>query len=144
MEGLILKTESTTQTESHKITMKYLEFLFILFFNVLVAQAFKMSKSSFKDVLSDGTMMQQLAHDHPSFFKRHETSNISKILKSQMQKILQIHDKHLNQGILNRSHRAEFQKELKIKFKKIGNYTKQRLRKSHNEKTRRRQIRNRR
>ena len=88
-------------------------------------------------------MMQQLAHDHPTFFKRHETSNISKILKSQMQKILQIHDKHLNQGILNRSHRAEFQKELKIKFKKIGNYTKQRLRKNHNEKTRRRQIRNR-
>ena len=120
--------------------MKYLNFLF---FNFLVAQAFKMSKSSFKDVLSDGKMMQQLAHDHPTFFKRHETSNISKILKSQMQKILQIHDKHLNQGILNRSHRAEFQKELKIKFKNIGNYTKQRLRKNHNEKTRRRQIRNR-
>ena len=122
--------------------MKYLKIFFILFFNFLVAQAFTLSKSSFKDVLSDGKMMQQLAHDHPSFFKRHETSNISKILKSQMQKILQIHDKHLNQGILNRSHRAEFQKELKIKFKNIGNYTKQRLRKNHKEKTRRRQTRN--
>ena len=123
--------------------MKYLEILFILFYNVLVAQSFKSSKLSFKDVLSDGTMMQQLTHNPPSFFKRHETSNISKILKAQMKKILKIHDKHLNQGNLNRSHRGEFQKELKVKFKNIKNFTKQRLRKNYGEKTHRRRARNR-
>ena len=123
--------------------MKYLETLFILFFNVLVAQSFKTSKLSFKDVLSDGTIVQELKHHPPNFFKKHKTSNVSRILKAQMKKILKIHDKHLNQGNLNRSHRGEFQKELKVKFKNIKNFTKQRLRKNYGEKTHRRRARNR-
>ena len=44
---------------------------------------------------------------HITIFKKHETSRISKILKFQMKKILELHNTHLNQGNMNRSHRAK-------------------------------------
>ena len=67
-----------------------------------------MSHSTFKDALLEREIMHELTHNHPNIFKKHETSSISKILKFQMKKILELHNTHLNQGNMNRSHQAKF------------------------------------
>ena len=122
--------------------MEFIKTLFIICLHIYVAQSFIASHLSLKDALSDRAIMHELTHNHPSYFKRHEASNISKILKFQMKKILHDHDTHLNQGNMNRSHRAEFEKNLKSKFNNIRKYTQRRLRKDQEDKTRRRRSRN--
>ena len=127
---------------SQEVKMEFLKTLFIICLHINVAETFNTSHLSLKDVLSYRAIMHELKHNHPSYFKRHEASNISKILKFQMEKILHDHDTHLNQGNMNRSHRAEFEKNLKLKFNNIRKYTKRRLRKDQADKTRRRRSRN--
>ena len=118
--------------------MKILNALLLIFSKVLIAESFNMSHSTFKDALLDRAIMHELTHNHPNTLKKHETSRISKILKFQMKKILELHNTHLNQGYMNRSHRAKFQGNLKIKFNNIIKYSMMRLRKDHEEKRRKR------
>ena len=121
-----------------KISMKIITALSLIFLNVLIAESFNMSHSTFKDALLDRAIMLELTHNHPNIFKKHKTSRISKILKFQMKKILELHNTHLNQGNMNRPHRAKFQKNLKIKFNNIRKYSMMRLRKDHEVKHRQR------
>ena len=118
--------------------MKILYTLSFILSIVLITESFNTSHSTFKNALLDRAIMHELTHNHPSIFKKHETSRISKILKFQMKKILKLHNTHLNQGNMNRSHRAKFQRNLKIKFKNIRKYSMMRLRKDHEEKHRQR------
>ena len=71
-----------------------------------------------------------------------EKPRISKILKFQMEKILSDYEKHLSQGNMNRSHREQFKNKLRSKFNNIQTYSKDRLRKEHDDKSRRRRSRN--
>ena len=64
---------------------------------------------------------------------------ISKILKFQMDKILNDYEQHLSQGIMNRWNRPQFKNELRSKFNNIKAYSKDRFRKEH-EKSRRRKV----
>ena len=121
---------------SQKVLMKFLEVILILFCNFFLVACSDNHHLSFDDALSDKTILHELAHNHGSFFKKRKTSRISKILKFQMDKILSQHKIHLNQGNMNRDHRKEFEQKLKIKFHRIKNYSKNRLRKDHKEKSR--------
>ena len=118
--------------------MKILSALSLIFSKVLIAESFNTSHSTFKDALLDQAIIHELTHNHPNTFKKHKASKIPKILKFQMKKILELHNTHLNQGNMNRSHRAKFQKNLKIKFNNIRKYSMMRLRKDHEEKRRKR------
>ena len=67
---------------------------------------------------------------------------ISKILKFQMDKILKDYEQHLSQGNMNRSNRSQFKNQLRSKFNNIKAYSKVRLRKEYDDKSRRRRSRN--
>ena len=68
-----------------------------------------------------------------------EKPRISKILKFQMDKILNDYEQHLSQGIMNQSNRPQFKNELRSKFNNNKAYSKDRLRKEH-DKSRRRKV----
>ena len=71
-----------------------------------------------------------------------EKPRISKILKFQMDKILNDYERHLSQGNMNRSNRSEVKNKLRSKFYNIKAYSKDRLRKEHENKSRRKRSRN--
>ena len=70
-----------------------------------------------------------------------EKPRISKILKFQMDHILRDYEQHLSQGNMNRSHRTQYKNKLRSKFQNIQDYSKDRLRKEQDEKSRRRRSR---
>ena len=82
--------------------------------------------------------LDELTHKHPEVLKKSdEPSRISKILQFQMGKILREQNKHLNQGNMNRSNRAEFLGNLGTRFKNIKAYSKKRIRKNYEKISRR-------
>ena len=97
---------------------------------------------NFADDVSDPAILHQLTHHHRRVHEKHRTSRISKILKFQMDKILRLHNRHMEQGNMSKSHRADFERKLKIKFNHIKNYSMKKLRKDHEEKKRSRRYKN--
>ena len=97
-----------------------------------LSNSIKYNRSPFKYNNPEGLIL----HGHK------EKPRISKILKFQMEKILSDYEKHLSQGNMNRSHREQFKNKLRSKFNNIQTYSKDRLRKEHNDKSRRRRSRN--
>ena len=110
-----------------------------IFFNNCFVQSFSLPYVDFVDALSD----QAFLHHYGRVHKKHKRSRISKILKFQMDKILRLHNRHMDQGNMSRSHREEFERKLKIKFDRIKNYSKKRLRNDYKEKRRFRRFQNR-
>lgn len=83
-------------------------------------------------------------YNNPSGLLLHghkEKPRISKILKFQMDHILRDYEQHLSQGNMNRSHRSQYKSKLRSKFQNIQAYSKNRLRKEQDEKSRRRRSR---
>ena len=97
-----------------------------------LTDSIKYNRSPFKYNNQEGLIL----HGHK------EKPRISKILKFQMEKILSDYEKHLSQGNMNRSHREQFKNKLRSKFNNIKTYSKDRLRKEHDDKSRRRRSRN--
>ena len=130
--------------------MKIFELLayFPIFISLNLIQSLRMPHAkigphaNFADDVSDPAILHQLTHHHRRVHQKHKTSRISKILKFQMDKILRLHNRHMEQGNMSKSHRAEFERKLKIKFNHIKNYSKKKLRKDYEEKKRSRRYKN--
>ena len=123
--------------------MDFLIAILILFLNVFLVECSDHHHKSFADALSDRAILHELTHydghtimTRAGLFRKHKPSKISKILKFQMKKLLRQHELHLNQGNMNRDHRKAFEQKLKIKFKRINDYSKNRLREEHKAKSR--------
>ena len=97
-------------------------------------QSIRNNRSPFKYTNSHSSKV--ILHGHK------EKPRISKILKFQMDKILSDYEQHLSGGNMNRSRRTEFKNELRSKFNNIQAYSKDRLRKEHDDNSRRRRSRN--
>ena len=115
---------------------------FTIFISLNLVQSLSMPHANFADKVSDPKILHQLTHHHRRVHEKHKTSRISKILKFQMDKILRLHNRHMEQGNMSKSHRAEFERKLKIKFNHIKNYSKKKLRKDYEEKKRSRRYKN--
>ena len=100
-------------------------------FESALDKSIKLNRSPFKYNNPSGLVL----HGHK------ERPRISKILKFQMDHILRDYEQHLSQGNMNRSHRRQFKNKLRSKFQNIQAYSKDRLRKEQDEKSRRRRSR---
>ena len=123
--------------------MEFLEAILILFLNFFLVACSDHHHKTFADTLSDRAILQELTHydghtimTPAGLFSKHKPSKISQILKFQMEKLLRQHELHLNQGNMNRDHRKAFEQKLEIKFSRINNYSKNRLREEHKAKSR--------
>ena len=117
-------------------------FLLSMFFNFCFVQSFSLPYVNFADAISDQALMHQLRRHPGRVHKKHKTPRISKILRFQMDRILRLHNRHMDQGNMSRSHRAEFERKPKLKFDRIKSYSKKRLRKDYADKIRSRRFQN--
>ena len=123
-----------------KIFGHFSYYLLNIFFHFCFVQSFSLPYVNLADALSDQALMHQLRHHPGRVHKKHRTPRISKILKFQMDRILRLHNRHMDQGNMSRSHRAEFERKFKLKFDRIKNYSKKRLRMDYAEKIRSRRF----
>ena len=130
--------------------MQISSLLAILLFNgpaIFAAKSADSPNARFKNSLTKSIKNNNspFKYDNPNKLVLHghkEKPRISKILKFQMEKILSDYEKHLSQGNMNRSHREHFKNKLRSKFNNIQTYSKDRLRREHDDKSRRRRSRN--
>ena len=130
--------------------MQISSLLAILLFNgpaIFAAKSADSPNARFKNSLTKSIKNNNspFKYDNPNKLVLHghkEKPRISKILKFQMDKILNDYERHLSQGNMNRSNRSEVKNKLRSKFYNIKAYSKDRLRKEHENKSRRKRSRN--